>query len=89
MSQPSELASIVLGHILDIANARCTLDDAAIVAERDPVLRDLLGCRLGVGGVGVGHRLHDDGVAAPDGDVADSDRDGVASLRCQHLGRAW
>ena len=30
---------------------------------------------LDVGGVGIGHRLHDNGRAAADGDAADIDRD--------------
>ena len=33
--------------------------------------RDLLGGRLDIGGVGIGHRLHHDGCAAADGDIAD------------------
>ena len=39
--------------------------------------RDLLRRRLHVGGVGVGHRLHDDRCAAADGDLADVDGDGL------------
>ena len=37
---------------------------------------DLLDGALDVGGVGVGHRLHDDRRAAADGDVADHDLGG-------------
>ena len=34
---------------------------------------DLRCGRVDIGGVGVGHRLHDDGRAAADGDAADED----------------
>ena len=39
--------------------------------------RDLLRRRLHVGGVGIGHRLHDDRCAAADGDLAHVDGDGL------------
>ncbi len=39
-------------------------------------VRDLLGGRLDVGGIGIGHRLHDNGRAAADGDVANLYGDG-------------
>ena len=37
--------------------------------------------RLDVGGVGVGHRLHDDRLAAAHGHVADADGNGLAAGR--------
>jgi hypothetical protein len=39
-----------------------------------------------VGGVGVGHRLYDDGSLASDGDGADADRDGLATRGDEHGG---
>ena len=42
--------------------------------------RHLLRRRLDVGRVGIGHRLHHDGRAAADGDVADLDGDGFVPL---------
>ena len=46
--------------------------------------RDLARGRLDVGGVGVGHRLHDDRRAAADGDAADIDRDRFVTLAQAH-----
>ena len=42
--------------------------------------RHLLRRPVDVGGVGIGHRLHHDGRAAADGDVADLDGDGLVPL---------
>ncbi len=39
--------------------------------------RHLLRRPLGIGGVGIGHRLHHDGRAAADGDIADLDGNGA------------
>ena len=39
--------------------------------------RDLRTVACDIGGVGIGHRLHDDRCAAADGDIADLDGDGL------------
>ena len=46
---------------------------------------DLLDGGFDVGGVGVGHRLDDDGGVGPDADAADVDGDGMASLDRWHV----
>ncbi len=48
-------------------------------------LDDLRRGRLGIDGVGVRHRLDDDGGAAADLDVADGDADGAATLGESHV----
>src|SRR5581483_5970193 len=45
---------------------------------------DLLDCGFDVGGVGVGHRLHDYGGVRPDADAADVDRYGMTTLDGWH-----
>ena len=49
-------------------------------------LGNLLDGRGGVGGVGVGHRLDDDGGIGADFDVADFDRYGLPALNFRHWG---
>ena len=65
-----------------------------VVVDRDPhelgagmrQLRDLDRRRVGVGGVGVRHRLHDDRVGRPDRDVADQHRRRWPSCGGRHRG---
>ena len=59
--------------------------DAHQLRAGAPELADLLHRRLDVGGVGVGHRLHDDRRAAADHDAADIDADRVLARGNAHL----
>ena len=47
--------------------------------------RDLDGGRVGIGGVGVGHRLDDDRVGGPDEHAADIDADGGVTRRTKRV----
>ncbi len=55
--------------------------NAHLLGTRTPQLGDLLGAALDVGGVGIGHRLHDDRRVTADRHFADANRDRTATRR--------